>query len=175
MKFGQDPHIDKSQHSWKCDVNPIILSTFFGQDAKFDIFTGGKISKNSPLKSDFDEICRKMFRFSILIVMILSKFQEVKEILAFGKFGKFWDFLALKLKRPRYWFSAKTIMIFGLSDPKTCKKDLNLPMEFGKKAILVPLSLYLQKFIPYERRNARPKNYIFNFVIQKNNADFCCL
>ena len=23
--------------------------------------------------------------------------------------------------------------------------------------------------------NARPKNCIFTFVIQKNNADFCCL
>ena len=59
LKFGQDPHIDKRKRSWHFKQNPMILSTFFGQNAKFDILTGGKISKNSPLKSDFDEICRK--------------------------------------------------------------------------------------------------------------------
>ena len=60
-KFAKFPILrkDKRKLSWKFEQNPIILSTFFGQNAKFDILTGGKISKNSPLKSDFDEICRK--------------------------------------------------------------------------------------------------------------------
>ena len=46
----------------------MILSTFFGQNAKSDILTGGKISKNSPpevgfsvYRCDDPKICENEF------------------------------------------------------------------------------------------------------------------
>ena len=49
FKFG--PHVDKRKRSWKFEQNPIILSTFFGQNAEFYILTGRILMKfegNAP-------------------------------------------------------------------------------------------------------------------------------
>ena len=80
-------------------------------------------------KSENSSLCRRiLMKFAgdvyFIIVMILSKFQDdciSQNILPIiGNLANIEIFITLK--RSRYWFSAKTTMIFGLNDPKICKK-----------------------------------------------------
>ena len=58
MKLGQDPYIDRRKRSWKLVQNPIIFSTFFGENIKFDFLTSGKISKTGSRLSRCDDPVR---------------------------------------------------------------------------------------------------------------------
>ena len=107
MKLGQD-------RSWKLVQNPIIFSTFFGENIKFDFLTSGKISKTGSRLSmwwscpNFNMInSNRVKNFFLINIRNLQNLEIFKA-----------------LRRPRYWFSAKTTMISGLSDQKICKKHL---------------------------------------------------